>query len=213
MKSLAKAIYFLPVLRYNLPPMKCPSCDHEIPANAAACPSCATSLSDSFSPTRLLDPKRPVKKTASDSSGKAGSFSSFEAIDDARFVPGEVLAERYRIVGLLGRGGMGEVIDRWRCPRSLSSRSPRGPTGLAQKRLPRLRHWRSRRAPFPLNVIHQRRISSPISGSSFPMTTELSTWYATDFLMALTIGVALVIFGFYTSLAGQPLFGGRLLQD
>ncbi|HYR75397.1 MAG TPA: serine/threonine-protein kinase [Pyrinomonadaceae bacterium] len=47
----------------------------------------------------------------------------------------------------------------------------------------------------------------------FPMTTELSSWYATDFLMALTIGVALVIFGFYTSLAGQPLFGGKLLQD
>jgi len=45
------------------------------------------------------------------------------------------------------------------------------------------------------------------------MTTELSAWHAMDFLMALTICVALVIFGFYTSLAGQPLFGGKLLQD
>jgi hypothetical protein len=47
----------------------------------------------------------------------------------------------------------------------------------------------------------------------YPITTELGAWYATDFTIALAICVALVGYGFYISLAGQSLFGGRLLED
>ena len=47
----------------------------------------------------------------------------------------------------------------------------------------------------------------------FPITSDLSAWYAADFVLASIIGLALVGFGFYTSLAGQPLFRSSFLAD
>ena len=46
----------------------------------------------------------------------------------------------------------------------------------------------------------------------YPFTTELSAWYATDFLLAAVVLLILAVYGFYTSLAGQPLFKGKLLE-
>jgi len=47
----------------------------------------------------------------------------------------------------------------------------------------------------------------------FPITSDLSAWYAADFVLASIAGLALVVFGFYTSLAGQPLFRSSLFSD
>jgi hypothetical protein len=80
--------------------MTCPSCKQEIPETADSCPSCHLSFGDEtqrFGPgeavgTRVLKP------------GPTSS-PSYDSIDNARFVPGMMLAGRYRIVGLLGKGG------------------------------------------------------------------------------------------------------------
>jgi serine/threonine-protein kinase len=47
----------------------------------------------------------------------------------------------------------------------------------------------------------------------FPITTKLSAWWAADFIPVLIIYLALVVYAFHTSLAGQPLLRGKLLED
>ncbi|HYY59177.1 MAG TPA: hypothetical protein VE842_17740, partial [Pyrinomonadaceae bacterium] len=46
-----------------------------------------------------------------------------------------------------------------------------------------------------------------------PITSELTAWYAGDYVIALVIYIALAVYAFYISLAGQRLFRGGFLQD
>ncbi|MGA8408426.1 MAG: serine/threonine-protein kinase [Candidatus Acidiferrales bacterium] len=108
--------------------MKCSSCARELPDGAAFCPACATPADFSSTPTvtRVDSPAARAIRAARDERPDEGggaaahpprmesgpprtpshlSSSGFEA----RYVPGTTLADRYRIVSPLGKGGMGEV--------------------------------------------------------------------------------------------------------
>jgi serine/threonine-protein kinase len=49
--------------------------------------------------------------------------------------------------------------------------------------------------------------------SGFPLTSDFSSWYAGSTFFVIVVITGLTIYGFYTSLAGQPFLKGKLLED
>jgi Protein kinase domain len=83
--------------------MSCPACGSTVPDAARFCPSCGGAVDNDATLTQ--GPEATPRKLGFAANDRIFSSSGYEA----RYVPGTILADRYRIVSPLGKGGMGEV--------------------------------------------------------------------------------------------------------
>jgi len=113
--------------------MYCSSCGAQVSSNGRFCSTCGGALdliaaptidSNDLSPEQetiappgpSVTPRKPssaptpTRPPRSSSSGGPGvRLTSSDPIGGGRFTPGQIIAERYRVVAMAGRGGMGEV--------------------------------------------------------------------------------------------------------
>src|SRR5438552_3486848 len=138
---------------------RCQQCGSEVERATSFCSHCGSPLrKSSAGPSRasgadaptmdaVAAPTYPPPRKASSSRPASHPFR-----DEGRFAAGMLIAERYRIISLLGRGGMGEVFR----ADDLTLGQP-----VALKFLPESTIDRSMLERFRNEVRNARRISQP----------------------------------------------------
>jgi len=202
------------------------ACGTKVPENAKFCSS-SGQATDSDTATTLVDqdssfegetislrastprrlPSAPTPLRNPRATGSPNPLASSDPVGGGRFTPGQILAERYRIVALAGRSGMAEVF----CAEDLTVGQI-----VAMKFLPERLSRDARASSWCCGASDWSPWLSGLScrtrSVTFPMTTHVSRWYAAGAIAGILTIVAVALFTLYHALAGQPLFSTKALD-